>query len=419
MRQRVPRTIVGLGLLFILLGCGEERGPRVEPIRIGLVTSLEGALADVGGPLLQAARVAEREVQAAGGLLDGRPVEFVVVDDRTQPEIAAGLAEGLIAQDGVVALLGALSSDSSLMAAQFTLAAQVPQVSCCSTSPALTTAQPSGDRYLFRTVPSDLLQGVAIARHAMSIGCRSLAVMYSFNSYGTGLQEVIKDDYQARGGTIAGDLAYTPGLPSYADDVRVLAAQELDCVALVGLPADGGAILRDWSGLSERPDVRWIGTDGLKTRGFVDAAGDSALVDGFVGTAPITAPATMQFNDFAAAYEAIWGEPTGIFAGNQYDAAALLMLAIEMAGTTQGTAIRDALLRVARADGQEEFFGPGNLGQALTRIRAGEDIDYFGASGAVDFDSFGDVVTDYEIWRYDGGLGVFVSTSIVRASELQ
>ncbi|MBX3249562.1 MAG: ABC transporter substrate-binding protein [Myxococcales bacterium] len=419
--MRSPPWILATLLFALSSSCTNPGpGPRGEPIKIGVIVSLTGALGPVGPHLANSARLAAREVNAAGGLLGGRRVELVVVDDRTDPAFAARVAQELVEDEGVVAIVGSLASSASLQVQTVTAAAEIPQVSCCSTSPDLTTAQPAEDRFLFRTVPSDLLQSVVVSRYAHNIACERLAVLHLDDSYGNPFGMAIERNFRDSGGTVVARVPFTGERSSYTTEVRMIADAAPDCVALVAFPVDGGRILRDWSGLAARPNVTWIGTDGIKDPGFPTAAGSRGAVDGVVGTSPIVEPMTPEFNAYSAAYEATFSEPVGIFGGSQYDAMALVLLAIEQAGNTGGVAIRDALFEVSqRTTPGDRVFGPGQLSLALQRIRDGLGVDYEGAAGPVDFDELGDVVSDYEIWRYDADAERFVRVDTIPASSVQ
>ena len=415
--MRMGRVML-LALLVSAAGCGEDGiGVRGEPIRVGVITSLSGGLAAVGATLAQAAQLAERNVAAAGGLLGGRRLEFVIADDRTDPMQAQRVAEQLLDRDGVVALIGPLGSSAALAVQGLAAERRVPQVTCCATSSELTSAQSADDRYLFRTAPSDLLQATVLAREAQSAGCTRLAILHLEDSYGGPFADSIQGNFEGLGGAVVGSVGMQDGQASYREEVSAVAALDPDCVALVAFQVSGGRVLRDWASLSSTPDVLWLGTDGIKDPSFVEAAGLPTLVDGVRGTAPINEPDTLEFNSFAADYEARYLEPVAIFGGHQYDAAALVALAIESAGGTEGTAVRDALFSVSRGD-RDPIFGPDELAQALVRVREGQDIDYTGASGPVDFDANGDVLSGYEIWQYIAAQDSFVRIYEVSASEL-
>lgn len=420
MVRRLAPPLCALGAVLGSIACTAPTMPE-EPVRIGVIVSTTGDLGAVGDHLTKAVQLVEREVNAGGGLLGGRNVEIVVRDDQTNPDVAEMQAHDLIEQEHVVGIIGSLASSASLRVADVANAAHIPQVSCCSTSQSLSTAQPEADRYFFRTVPSDLLQAVVIAKQANTRGCMRLGILHLNDAYGQPFGDAIRSNYEAitTSGAVVAEVPFMPGRPSYADEVQMLADANPDCVALVAFPDSGGFILRDWHSLTSPPEVTWMGTDGIRDPGLVTAAGDPAFVDGVTGSAPIIAPTTQTYNEFAASYDAAFGAETGIFGGNQYDAAVLLVLAIEAAGSTEGPAVRDALFGVSRDDsGNDPFFGPGEVPQAIARLHDGTDIDYVGASGPVDFDTFGDVVTDYEIWRYDAASSSFVQDGVVRASDL-
>jgi ABC-type branched-subunit amino acid transport system substrate-binding protein len=415
--MNAPRVLSVLVAAALSASCGDpDPGVRGEPIRIGVIVSLTGGLGTIGPHLAKSAQLAAREVNATGGLLGGRRVELVIVDDQTSPEQAGVVASELL-QQGVVGIVGSLASGASLVVQEQTAAAQVPQVSCCSTSPGLTTAQPENDRYLFRTVPSDLLQSVLVARQAEQAACERLAILHLDDSYGNPFRDAIEANATV---PVVASVAFLAGQGNYTAQLMELANANPDCVALVAFVEEGARILSGWAALPSRPEVTWIGTDGIKDSSLPTLAGSPDFVDGVTGTAPIVEPLTQTFNSYAALYEATYSEPVGIYGGSQYDAMALLLLAIEQAGSEDGTAIRDALFEVSRSEGTSDRpFGPGQLGLALQRIRSGAAVNYEGAAGSVDFDGFGNVISDYEIWRYDAEMRAFIRTATVPASTLQ
>lgn len=410
--------LAALSLALAMVSCGDEQGSvRDEPIIIGVIVSLSGALGSVGDHLAKSAQLAAREINAAGGLLGGRQIELIVVDDRTQPDQAARVAEELLAQ-GAVGIIGSLSSSATEEVQAITAAAQVPQISCCSTSQNLTSIQPADDRYLFRTAPSDTVQARVLARLAVDSACARVAILHINDAYGEPFAEGITQSLTSEPTVdVVEVVPFVGGRSNYDAEVEAVASANPDCVALVAFPDDGGEILRAWNNLGSPPPVTWIGTDGLKDPGFPTAAGDASFVDGVIGTAPIVAPDTRSANAFAASYEVTFGEEPGIFGGNQYDATVLLALAIQKAGTTEGSAVRDALYEVANLDDSEPTVFSGQMPRALGVLEEGGDVDYEGASGSVNFDPSGDVTTDYEIWTYDTVDG-FTRIDVISAMDL-
>ena len=119
------------------------------------------------------------------------------------------------------------------------------------------------------------------------------------------------------------------------------------------------------------------------------------------------APDTPQFAEFRKMYFALFPKETTLArnTANTYDAAMLLLLAMAQAGGSENRVrLRNALFEVSR---EGEAFGPAEIPEAITAIRNGVNIDYKGASGNVDFDNFGNVRSDFIVWKVqDGALGV-------------
>ncbi|MCS6798086.1 MAG: ABC transporter substrate-binding protein [Myxococcota bacterium] len=391
-------------------GCGDGGLPEgaLEPIRIGVITSLTGSLGSLGPAWVNAALLAEQEFNAAGGVLRGRKVEMLVADDGVDPTRGAEAARRLLDQ-GAVVILGAAASGVSLAVAEETFAAGVPQISCCSTSDTLTDAQPPGDRYFFRTVPPDRHQARVLADAARErFTCSALAVLYIDNAYGRPFGAAVAESFAEAGGTVAAQESFAEDQPDYEAEVAAVAmalgSTDRPCIALVGYPRPAGAIVRAWH-VSMRRTVAWIGTDGLKDCGFVDAAGDPSFVDGFHGTAPITDDTRREYDEFEWRYASTFGAAPVVFGAQQYDAAVLALLAIAAARTTDGQAVREALFGVSRNDPGDALVRPGEVRQALVHLRREQGIDWVGASGPVDFDDLGAVQSPYEIWRFERGPG--------------
>lgn len=403
------RSIIACAAV-LALACAPEAtlAPgALDPIRIGIVTSLSGGLGTDGPGWLDASRLAAHEINAAGGPLPGRPLELFVLDDETDPATADRIAYAFL-EAGVVGVVGSAASSITLPIAEITTRARIPQVSCCSTSDLITDFNMgftrADDRFLFRTAAPDRLQARVVAIAAEGLMCTSLAILHLDDAYGQPFGEAIQAAWEAGGGTVAIRVSFTENQPSYAAEVIMIrdALPTPDCIALVAFPRSAGTIMRDWDSASGPVDVNWIGTDGVRAPGFIDEVGNPALIRNFFGTSPITDAPTPEYNAFRDRFEATFQTAPIPFSSNQYDATALMALAIARAGSTDGEAIRDALREVSTRDAERDFERAADLSSALAEIRRGNDIDYQGASGNVDFDEFGNVVTPYEIWRYDG-----------------
>jgi branched-chain amino acid transport system substrate-binding protein len=381
-------AIAALGSL-LLSGTAVAEGARV-----GALIPLTGGLQAYGEGSLNGIRLAVKEVNEAGGVLGGE-LELVVGDTQTRAQPAIDAAMRLVSVDGVVGILGALASGNTIpVATTVSKPNRIPQISNASTAPAITTLD--DDDFLFRTAPSDAYQGVVLGRLVESAGIGSVAVLYVNNDYGVGLAEAFAENY---GGTVTSSAAFEPNKASYRGELQSVAGGEPEALLLIAYPDDGGLLIIRQS-LEEGFFDRFVFTDGMKTNQLVEDIG-AEFMNGMFGTAAgsIESDASARF---AEAYEAEFGElPPLPYIDSGYDAAMIMALAIEKAGTADGTAIRDALREVANAPG--EIVGPGDFAKAKELIAAGTDINYEGAAGPHDFDENGDVAGTFEHWAVMDG----------------
>jgi ABC-type branched-subunit amino acid transport system substrate-binding protein len=147
---------------------------------------------------------------------------------------------------------------------------------------------------------------------------------------------------------------------------------------------------------------QFIFVDGTKDDEMFAALGWGQF-DGMKGTAPGALPPANFSSAFDELYEAEFGSLYQVaFVREMYDAVIALALAAEAAGSTDGTAIRDELRNVGNAPGTEVDAPPEGIADALEAVRNGDDVDYNGASGSVEWDDNGDVLLGaIEIWNID------------------
>lgn len=367
-----------------------------EGLKLGALIPLTGGLATYGESSLNGMRLAVDQANAAGGVLDGE-VELVVGDTQTRSQPAVDAANRLVGVEGVSGLLGALSSGNTVPVATSVAAVEgIPQISNASTAPTITDLDDND--FLFRTVPSDAQQGVVLGDLVGAEGIERIAVLYVNNDYGQGLAESFEASFTEAGGTVTASAAFEPNKASYRGELSSVAGDGAEALLLIAYPDDGGLLILRQS-LEEGFFERFVFTDGMKATQV--AADFGEFVEGAFGTAPKAAESA-EAEAFASAYQEAYGElPPLPFIDSAYDAAMILMLAAEAAGSAEGEAIRDAIRDVANAPGEE--VGPGEFARAKELLAAGEDINYEGAAGSQEFDENGDVAGSYEHWVITGG----------------
>lgn len=385
---------IGLG---VALSLGVSAGATADNLRIGALVPLTGDLQDYGETSRNGIRLAVDEINAAGGVL-GEDIQLVGGDTQTSPQAGVDAAQRLASVEGVHAFVGALSSGVTIPVAQSVSRQEgIPQISGASTSPVITDLD--DDDFLFRTVPSDAFQGIALAEIAEESGYSNLSILYINNDYGLGLAENFRDAFEARGHTVSEMAAYEPGQSSYRGELRRVSRGDTEGLVLIGYPENGQTILRQAveGGMFEN----FVFTDGLQSPDMINAIG-AEFMEGAVGSVPRALEDTPGAQHFEAAYSEAYGEvPPQPFMDTAYDAIYLIALAAQQAGVLDRTAIRDNLRSVANPPG--EVVNPGEWEKALQLLADGEEINYEGASGSVDLDEHGDVPGTFAHWRVEDG----------------
>jgi ABC-type branched-subunit amino acid transport system substrate-binding protein len=245
-------------------------------------------------------------------------------------------------------------------------------------------------------VPSDALQGAILADVVTAQDVDTVSVLYINNDYGQGLMEAFERAYKGR---IVSKAAFEEKQASYRSELARVAGGEPQALVLIAYPGDGIPILRQ--AIEGGFFDKFVFTDGMKAQEVVDAIGGGFLEDAF-GTSPAADTASQPAKLFREMYEKKYGQlPPQPFIDAAYDAALLLAMALEKAGTTNGAAVRDALRDIANPPGEEIL--PGQFAKAKKLIAEGKDIDYVGAAGTQDFDANGDVPGTYAHWAVKDG----------------
>lgn len=373
-------------------------GPALAAgLKLGALMPLTGGLEAYGQSCLNGIQMAADEANAGGGVLGGK-VEVKVGDTQTKAQPAIDAAKKLVSIEGVSGLIGALSSGNTIpVALSVAKPDQVPQISPASTAPTITTLD-DGD-YLFRTVPSDAFQGVALAQVVHGEGTKKVAILYTNNDYGDGLAKSFKAAFEKLGDKVTSSEAYEPNKASYRGELDSAAKGGPEALLLIGYPDDGGiTILRQ--SLEEGYFNHFIFTDGMKAEKVVKAIGAQYL-DGSYGTAP-KAPESPEAETFKQLYTKKFGQlPPRPFIDSSYDAAAILILAAAQAGSDNGTKIRDAIRKVTNGDGTA--IHPGEIAKGIKLIGEGKKIKYIGAAGDETFDQHGDISGTFEHWEIKDG----------------
>jgi ABC-type branched-subunit amino acid transport system substrate-binding protein len=375
-------------------GSAAERENVDGTLKFGALLPQSGDLAVIYDALHVPITMAIEEINAAGGV-NGTPVELADADDGTDPNVASGSLDTLLTSDNVDAILGPASSTTTEGIIDKIASNGVVTCSGSNTSAALTDAEDDG--YYFRTAPPDKFQGPALAQLVLGDNKTTPAIVARNDSYGTGFADSLEQSLSDGGAEVVLNAPYDPAASDFNSDVAAIVDSGPDSIVVIGFNDDGSKVVKEMIAQGIGPSAIQIYTaDGMQSSSFgesVDAA-NPGVIAGIKGTAPAAAPSGVT-HPFIDAYAAT-GNDT-IFSVYYYDCTLLIALAAQAAGSDDPAEIKDAILEVSQGGTKCQTFA-----DCLALLEAGEDIDYDGASGAVDLSDVGEPTAGvYDAWQYN------------------
>ena len=372
-------------------------GAMAEDVKIGVILGYTGPIESLTPQMAAGAEMAMKEVSDSGKFLGGSTVSSVRGDSTCiDAGAATAVAERLITSDGVKGIMGAdCSGVTGAILSNVALANGTVMISPSATSPALSTAEDNG--LFFRTAPSDARQGVVMTEVLMEAGINSVAVTYTNNDYGKGLADSFQAAFEAAGGEVTINAAHEDGKADYSAEVGALAAAGGDRLVVAGYVDQGGSgIVR--AALDSGAFDTFHFPDGMISAKLVENFGSE--IDGSTGQFPSPS------DELAARFTDLVGgafDATSPFTPESYDAAALIMLAMQAAGSSDPAVYKEKVMMVANAPGEK--IQSGELAKALEILAAGGDVDLVGATD-VELIGPGEAAGNYAVVGFDGGQNI-------------
>ncbi len=343
-----------------------------EDIKLGVIYGFTGPIESLTGPMASGAEMAMKEVSDSGLLLGGSSVTSVRGDSTCIDSSAATIAaERLVTSDKVNAIVGGdCSGVTGAILQNVARPNGIVMISPSATSPGLSTAEDDG--LFFRTAPSDAREGQVMTEVIMEHGFKSVALTYTNNDYGKGLADSFVSAFEAAGGEITVNMSHEDVKGDYGSEVATLAAAGGEILVVAGYLDQGGRGIIEGA-LDTGAWEQFVLPGGMIGDNILSIGED--LNGSFGQVAGTDSPGAAQFADLA---EAAGFDGSSPFAPESYDAAALIMLAMQAAGSSDSSALKDKVFDVANAPGEQIF--PGELAKALQILSDGGEIDYVGAS---------------------------------------
>ena len=351
-----------------------------EDVKLGILIGFTGPIESLTGHMANAAEAAMKEVNTSGKAING----WKFVPDRgddtcTDAAAAQTAAEKMVTSDGVKGIIGGdCSGVTSAVLQNVARPNGIVMISPSATSPALSTAEDDG--LFFRTAPSDAREGEVMADILKEHGVKSIALTYSNSDYGKGLADAISTSFKKVGGKVTIDIPHEDGKSDYSAEVASLAAAGGDILVVAGYLDQGGKGIIQAS--LDTGAFKTFGLPGGMVGDTLPKAIGPALDGSYGQVAQSDSPGAAILKEMGLKNDPTY-DATSPYTMESYDAAALIMLAMQAAKSTDPKVYKDFVMQVANgpADGSGEKIEPGQLGHAMELIAAGKPINYEGASG--------------------------------------
>jgi len=316
-----------------------------EPIKVGVNYELSGGVATYGTHTKNGIELAIEEINAAGGVLGGRMLQPIILDNKSDNAESLSVATRLIADEGVVAHLGPATTGNTLAAIPVATEYKVPLLTTSATNPDVTVDPQTGQtrEYIFRTCFIDPPQAMVAADFIFNeLGLKKAAVYYdNTNDYSKGLSKVFKDEFEKLGGTVVAEEGYVDTDKEFRPTLTKFRDAGAEVVYLPGYYQQAALIVSQARELGL--NVPFVGADGWDSPDLVKIAGAEALNNTFFTNHYSSQDPSPKVQKFVEAYKAKYGDAPDSFAALGYDAAYLLADAINRAGSADPEAIKNAL----------------------------------------------------------------------------
>lgn len=377
-RRTFLQAGLGVGGLMLSSSLSRSWAQQGDSIKIGLIIPLTGATSQFGATMGQAAKIAEGEINGAGGVR-GRPIQVVIEDDQSNPEAAVRAAHKLIDVDRVVSIGGSYAS--AVTSAIAPLCWDGKTVLLTSSGADSITKLPH-QGYIFRTSPTVTLQGTSVGKYAVELGGKKMFFLGPQTPFAQTYIDIISGIFKAAGGS-GGGLIYEDKKSSYRSEVDQALKESPDVIVLGGYVPDTSVVLKD---------LYRAGYTGKKigfSFGINDALTKAVPVEVSEGAYSLIPSAAENSEAYKRLVAKMKRPSLDSYSCQVYDHVVLTSLALAHAtsGQASGTAVRDNLRAISEGEGKRTL----DAVEALKTVTGGGQVNYDGPSGPLEFADNGDV----------------------------
>jgi branched-chain amino acid transport system substrate-binding protein len=357
--QKLINGIIAAALVYVPLCFAQA-----DTIKIAVAGPFSGAYASFGEQLWQGATQARDDINAKGGI-NGVPITLIQADDACEPKQAITVANRLINEEHVNAVIGHFCSSSTIPASAVYADSQMLMITPASTNPMVT------DRNLktvFRTCGRDDQQGVVGAEFIYKkLKAKNVAVIQDQDTYGKGLADAMKDHIEKLGAHIVLYEGLSRGEKDFNALVTKLKSVSADAVYFGGMHPEGGPLLRQMR--EQGVMIPFISGDGIVSEDFVTSAGGPSMVKNVYMTFSADPRNMKQVQQLVARFRNKHFEPEG-YTIYTYATVQAIAQAIENSHSLKGDVLSDWLHhnKVKTVLGEKSWDHKGDLTDASYEI---------------------------------------------------
>ncbi len=340
MKKFVSIFLVMTLIITLISGCGGSANTNV--INIGINYELTGEVASYGQASVDGIELAIEEINSAGGI-NGKKIEAVKYDNKSDKSQATTLATKLMTQDKVVAVLGPATSGAFKATIPEAIKNKVVVASGSATADDVTVDNSGVKEYAFRICFSDSYQGTAMANYALKnmSATKAVVIMDNSSDYAKGLAANFTKTFEAGGGKIVATEAFVAGDTDFNAIITKIKGNDFDVIFIPGYYNEAGLIIKQ--ARNQGIDTPILGADGFGAPELTELAGADALHDVYFSSHFSSLDKDPSVTGFIENFKTKHGKEPDQFAALGYDLAMFIADGIKRAGSTDTVAVKDAL----------------------------------------------------------------------------
>ncbi|MBM6985075.1 MAG: ABC transporter substrate-binding protein [Acidaminococcaceae bacterium] len=329
----------------LIAGCGggdkkaDKGSGGGDTVKVGVFLPLTGDNAAGGELELRGIKLANKLHPE----VNGKKIELVVADNKSDKAESANVAARLIEKDKVKVILGTYGSSLAMAAGNIVRDAKVPAIGTSCTNPQVT----KGNDYYFRACFIDPFQGTVMANYAYKKGARKAAIVQEVsNDYSVGLSKFFKEAFEklAGAGSVVETANYQTGDKDFTAQLTNLKAKNPDVVFAPGNFTESALLIKQARQLGIK--APFLGGDTWETQEFINVGGKEVEGVCFSSAFDREKAATPEAKKFMEAYVKEYnGQQPGGLTAMAYDAYLIAYNALKAVGTEDSVKIRDAIAK--------------------------------------------------------------------------